>query len=256
MYLVSLAQHSAWLGAAERPEKPSYSKRTARPQPRYMPACGAENGASTQTPPQPGRGGPSPLGPGPPSSDSQLVGRQGAWAAPSNALPSGPRQRGLRLNGVADKISERELVPLVPEERRPCRVRGKKGLAVSGQQPQDHLRDDPAADRTEAPLAAAGRGLGQDVVPQRRRCAVEPKVIVVQPRLAQGFGHVLTRWQSHGSAPHEVEPGEGAAGLTWWGDAGGQVGQRRGQLGIEPPGGLRSPARQAQEPIPVDHQPV
>src|SRR6266498_2307040 len=46
MYLVSLAQHSAWLGAAERPEKPSYSKRTARPQPRYMPACGAENGAS------------------------------------------------------------------------------------------------------------------------------------------------------------------------------------------------------------------
>src|SRR6266545_1818685 len=149
-------------------------------------------------------GGPSPLGLGPPSSDSQLVGRQGAWAAPSNALPSGPRQRGLRLNGVADKISERELVPLVPEERRPCQVRGKKGLAVSGQQPQDHLRDDPAADRTEAPLAAAGRGLGQDVVPQRRRCAVEPKVIVVQPRLTQGFGHVLTRWQSHGSAPHEV----------------------------------------------------
>src|SRR6266545_870787 len=47
MYLVSLAQHSAWLGAAERPEKPSYSKRTARPQPRYMPACGAENGASS-----------------------------------------------------------------------------------------------------------------------------------------------------------------------------------------------------------------
>src|SRR6266511_4619907 len=46
MELVSLAQHSAWLGAAERPEKPSYSKRTARPQPRYMPACGAENGAS------------------------------------------------------------------------------------------------------------------------------------------------------------------------------------------------------------------
>src|SRR6266542_1825427 len=49
MYLVSLAQHSAWLGAAERPEKPSYSKRTARPQPRYMPACGAENGASAPT---------------------------------------------------------------------------------------------------------------------------------------------------------------------------------------------------------------
>src|SRR6266508_216587 len=46
MELVSLAQHSDWLGAAERPEKPSYSKRTARPQPRYMPACGAENGAS------------------------------------------------------------------------------------------------------------------------------------------------------------------------------------------------------------------
>src|SRR6266496_1899627 len=46
MWLVSLAQHSAWLRAAERPEKPSYSKRTARPQPRYMPACGAENGAS------------------------------------------------------------------------------------------------------------------------------------------------------------------------------------------------------------------
>src|SRR6266511_2600063 len=49
MELVSLAQHSAWLGAAERPEKPSYSKRTARPQPRYMPACGAENGASGNT---------------------------------------------------------------------------------------------------------------------------------------------------------------------------------------------------------------
>src|SRR6266508_6118357 len=49
MELVSLAQHSAWLGAAERPEKPSYSKRTARPQPRYMPACGAENGASSIT---------------------------------------------------------------------------------------------------------------------------------------------------------------------------------------------------------------
>src|SRR6266508_3904110 len=48
MELVSLAQHSAWLGAGERPEKPSYSKRTARPQPRYMPACGAENGASTR----------------------------------------------------------------------------------------------------------------------------------------------------------------------------------------------------------------
>src|SRR6266508_5508181 len=54
MELVSLAQHSAWLGAGERPEKPSYSKRTARPQPRYMPACGAENGASQETAVRPG----------------------------------------------------------------------------------------------------------------------------------------------------------------------------------------------------------
>src|SRR6476660_6077276 len=101
-----------------------------------------------------------------------------------------------------EQVREREPGASVRQARLPARVDGERGLAVSPDKPNEHLRDDASADRTESITCAAMLGLLQDVEPQWSA------VLPARPHLLGGQG---TDPEFAGNSLSAGQPGRAAA---------------------------------------------